>query len=76
MGDTLLKEASHFIPVHSLYLFLCRNNLFLKFSRHVAKRAAWDRLHQVRSINRGDSGPPDHHQDTCANRGISRILRS
>ena len=76
MGDAPLKGVSHFVLVHSLYLFPCGTNLFLKFAGHAAKRCASDRSRQVRSFNRVDSGPPDHHKDTCTNHGISGILQS
>ena len=71
-----LRQAPHYIHVISLYLFMCGTNLFLSFAGHVAKRGASDRLRQLRTVNPVDYGPPDHHQDTCVNRGISRILRS
>ena len=42
----------------------------------MAERGALDRSHQVRSVNRVDSGPLNHHQDTCVNRDLSKILQS
>ena len=71
-----LRLAPPYIRGVSLYLFLCGTTLFLSFAGHMAKCGASDRSRQVRSVNRVDSGLPNHHQDTCVNRDISRILRS
>ena len=40
--------------------------------------AAWgasNRSSQLRSVNRVDFVSPDHHQDMCLNRNLSKILR-
>ena len=42
----------------------------------MAKRGMSDRLRQVRSVNRVDFGPPHHHQDTCKNCDLTKIVRS
>ena len=44
------------------------------FAGHVAERGASDRSRRVRSVNQVDSGRPNHHQDTCLNRDLSKIL--
>ena len=70
-----LRQAPPYIHIISLYLFPCGTNLFLSFAGHVVKRGASDRSRQVRSVNWVDSNLPDHHQNTCVTRDISRILQ-